>query len=35
MKKHHDASVGINWEVIDIYIDLFVQEKKRIKEETF
>jgi hypothetical protein len=33
MKKHHDASVGINWEVIDIYIGLFVQEKKRIKEE--
>jgi hypothetical protein len=35
MEKHHDASVGINWEVIDVYIDLFVQEKKRIIEQDF
>lgn len=27
MKRTHDANIGINWEVIDIYIENFLSER--------
>jgi hypothetical protein len=28
MYHNHDATIGINWDVIDCYLDLFEQEKE-------
>ena len=28
MKRKHDANIGINWDVIDCYIDMFKRERE-------
>lgn len=30
--RHHDANIGINWEIIDLEIDNFYTEKEKNKE---
>ena len=27
MKSNHDATIGINWEVIDIYVDSYIDSR--------
>ena len=27
----HDASIGINWDVLEYYVDEYLEEKRRIK----
>lgn len=30
MEKHHDSNVGINWETIDLWIDIVKQKRKEV-----
>ena len=32
MKSNHDCMVGINWEVIDVYVDKYVYDKEKENE---
>jgi hypothetical protein len=29
VKKYHDANIGINWEVLEVYADDLIREKER------
>ena len=29
MYKHHDASIGLSWEVIDVWMDGIIAERKK------
>lgn len=31
IERKHDASIGVNWDVIDAHIDLFINDKKNRK----
>jgi hypothetical protein len=31
IERYHDASVGINWEVIDTHIELFLDHQQRLE----
>lgn len=31
IERKHDASIGVNWDVIDAHIDLFINDKKHRK----
>lgn len=33
IERHHDASVGINWDVIEFHIDDYIEENNKLNDK--